>query len=184
MKTTLLLLAILLSGAAMAQLSAKGNTGRAAVRPVEFGYVHASRNDLGIVVSWRTEIESNSAYFVVQHCTDNVHFSDVAMILPHSKDGNSNLPLEYSYRVDTDGAKEAIGGILIFTLIFSCVLLIGGFNKIHKIRLLSIACLFLFSCTKSATTPGESSSSSKIAFRIKQVDKYSHISYSKVAVLN
>ena len=168
----------------MAQLSAKGNTGRAAVRPVEFGYVHASRNDLGIVVSWRTEIESNNAYFVVQHSIDGVHFSDVAMILPHSKDGNSNLPLEYSYRVKADGAQEAIRGILIFTVIFGCVLMIGGFTKIHKIRLLSIACLFLFSCTKSSTTPGDNSSSSKIAFRIKQVDKYSHISYSEIAMLN
>ena len=183
MKTTLLILAILLSGAATAQLSAKSN-GKASVRPVEFGYVHASRNDLGIVLSWRTNIESNNAYFVIQHSTDGVNFSDDAMILPHSKDGNSNLPLVYSYQVKTDGAREAMRGILIFMTILGGVLLIGGFKKIHKLRVLSIACLFLFSCTKSATIPHNSSSTSKIAFRIKQVDMYSRVNYSEVVVLN
>lgn len=184
MKTTLLILAILLSGAAMAQLSAKGNTGKARIRPVEFGYIHASRNELGIVLSWRTDIESNNAYFVVQHSTDGINFSDVAMILPQSKDGNSNLPLVYSYQVKTDGVREGMRGILIFMTIFGGVLLIGGFNKIQKIRLLSFACLFLFSCTKSATTSNNNAPSSKTAFRIKQVDMYSHVSYSEVVVLN
>lgn len=183
MKTTILILAILLTGAATAQFSAKGN-GKARVRPVEFGYVHASRNDQGIVLSWRTEVESNNAYFVIQHSTDRVNFSDIAMILPQSKDGNSNLPLVYSYQVRTDGAREAMGGILIFMTILGGVLLIGGFNKIHKIKVLSIACLFLFSCTKSAKTSNNNSLSSKTAFRIKQVDMYSHVSYSDVVVLN
>src|SRR4249920_3207662 len=105
MKITILILAILLSGTAMAQFSAK-EKGKARVRPVEFGYVHASRNDQGIVLNWRTDIESNNAYFVVQHSSDGVNFSDVAMILPQSKDGNSNLPLVYSYQVKTNGARE------------------------------------------------------------------------------
>ena len=183
MKTTLLIFAVLLATATSAQLT--GHRLKAPVKnpAVEFSYFHASRNNMGIVLNWRTDLESNNAYFVIQHSKDGVNFSDIAMILSHSKNGNSNLPLVYSYQVNNDGAQEGMRGILIFMTILGGVMLIGGFNKIHKYRILSIACLFLFSCTKSIPIPNNSSPSSKTAFRIKQVDRYSHINYSQVVLV-
>jgi|SRR5664279_1104764 len=184
MKTTLLIFAVLLASTTRAQFPVNRLHAPAKNQPVEFAYVHASRNNLGIVLDWRTDVESNNAYFVIQHSADGVNFSDIAMILSHSKNGNSNLPLLYSYQVNTDGVREGMRGILIFMTILSGVMLIGGFKKIHKIRILSIACLFLFSCSKPVTKINNSSSSSKTAFRIKQVDKYSHINYSQVVLVN
>jgi hypothetical protein len=61
---------------------------------------------------------------------------------------------------------------------------ISKLKKAYKCLVLGIACMFLFSCTKSVTVPDNAPASTVKAFRLKQVDIDNHVSYSEVIILN
>jgi hypothetical protein len=154
------------------------------ILPVSFGYVHASRNDQGIILKWRTDMESNNSIFVIQRTTDGLNYSDIAIIRTQAKNGNSSVPLTYSCQLYSDGTYAGMQGLLLFMTILAVVVLISRLSKTYKCLMLAVACLFLFSCTKSVTTPNNSPSSAKTMFRIKQVNLDNQVSYSEVVAVN
>lgn len=154
------------------------------ILPVAFGYFHASHNDQGILLKWRTDMESNNSAFVIQRTTDGLNYSDIAIIHTQAKNGNSSVPLTYSCQLYNDGTYAGMQGLLLFMTILAGVVLISRLNKTHKCLMLAVACLFLFSCTKSVVTPDKTSTSSKTMFRIKQVNLDNQVSYSEVVVVN
>ena len=154
------------------------------ILPVTFGYFHASRNDEGVVVKWQTVMESNNSVFVIQRSTDAFNFSDIAYIPTQAKNGNSSIPLTYTVQLNNNGTYAGMQGLLLFMIILAGVVLISRLNKTYKCLVLAISCCFLFSCTKSVTTPDNNKPAAKTMFRIKQVNMDNKVSYSEVVVVN
>lgn len=154
------------------------------ILPVGFDYFSASRTDDGFLIKWRTAMESNNSVFIIQRSTDAINFSDIAVVPTQAKNGDSSNPLTYSVRINSDGTYAGIQGILIFLIILGGVMVISRLNKTSKYLLLTVACFFIFSCTKSVTTPTDNTTSSKILFRIKQVNVYNQVSYSEIVMVN
>jgi outer membrane biogenesis lipoprotein LolB len=67
-------------------------------------------------------------------------------------------------------------------ILLASVGLLNKLNKRNKGLLLGLVCFFLFSCSKSVTTPA-ATISSKTEYRLKQVDLDGNINYSAVKVL-
>ena len=153
------------------------------ILPVSFGYFHASRNDEGVILKWQTTMESNNSVFVIQRSIDATNFSDIAYIPSQAKNGNSSIPLTYSVQLNNNGTYAGMQGLLIFMSILAGLALISRLNKTSKCMVLAIACLFLFSCSKSVATP-DNKSSAKTMFRIKQVNMDNQVSYSEVVIVN
>ena len=129
-------------------------------------------------------MESNSSVFVIQRSTDAINFSDIAFIPTQAKNGNSSIPLTYTVQLNNNGTYAGMQGLLIFMTILAGVVLISRLNKTYKCLVLAMACLFLFSCTKSVTAPDNNKSSAKTMFRIKQVNADNQVSYSEVVLVN
>lgn len=65
--------------------------------PITLVNFQAVANDVQLVITWETDMESNSDEFVIERSTDNTNFTDVAVIPTHAINGNSSIPLLYSY---------------------------------------------------------------------------------------
>ena len=152
--------------------------------PVQLAYFNAYKKDNGIELDWRTDMESNNAYFIVQKSTEGSGFYDIATINSKAKNGNSNTQLNYSYQINTEGSQADMHIILPVMILLVFITLLSKLNKIFKSLLLGIACLLLFSCNKSVTIPNQMSNSSKTAFRLKQIDLDGNIQYSAIKILN
>jgi hypothetical protein len=152
--------------------------------PIELAYFNAYKKDNGIELDWRTDMESNSACFIVQKSENGSGFYDIAQIDSKAKNGNSNTQLNYSYQVNTGDAQADMHMILPVMVLLVLISLISKLNKVFKSLLLGIACLLLFSCNKSVITPSQVPVSSKTAFRLKQVDLDGNINYSAIKMLN
>jgi hypothetical protein len=48
-----------------------------------------------ITLNWQTQYEQNSSHYYIQRSVDGVNFTDVARV---TANGNSNIPLNYSYK--------------------------------------------------------------------------------------
>ena len=154
------------------------------ILPVELAYFNAFKKDNGIELEWRTDMESNNAYFIVQKSENGSAFYDMAMINSKAKNGNSNTQLNYSYQINTGNEQADMHMILPVMVLLVFVTLLSKLNKVFKSFLLAITCLLLFSCNKSVTTPSQVSTSSKTAFRLKQIDLDGNIHYSEIKILN
>jgi hypothetical protein len=154
------------------------------VLPIELAYFNAFKNDNGIELEWRTDMESNNAYFIVQKSENGSGFYDIARIDSKAKNGNSNIQLNYSYQINTGNGQADLHLILPVMTLLIFVTLLSKLNKALKSLVLAITCLLLFSCNKSVTTPSQVSTSSKTAFRLKQIDLDGNINYSGIKILN
>ncbi len=154
------------------------------ILPIELGYFHASRNDKGIVLAWETDMESNNAHFVIQKSNDSSNFVDVAVIESKAKNGNSSTQLTYSYQIFNENIQADMHDIVIVMTVLGLIVLISRLNKIYKTLVLAIACMFLFSCSKSVTTPNNTSTQSKTGYRLKQVNMDGKVTYSQIVLVN
>jgi hypothetical protein len=154
------------------------------VLPVQLAYLNASRNDNGIMLTWQTDMESNNARFIIQESTNGSDFYDIATISSQAKEGNSSIPLTYSYQIFNNVTQANMQGIVPVMILLVSIILIGKLKKLYKCLVLAIICLFLFSCSKSVTTPDKAPGSSTSAFRLKQVDLDNNVHYSEIIVLN
>ncbi|HMH35107.1 MAG TPA: hypothetical protein VK543_18855 [Puia sp.] len=153
--------------------------------PVTLTYFHASANDQGIKLDWQTNMESNNSVFIIQKSTDGFNFVDVASVATKANNGNSDAPLTYSYQIFSKNTTTAdMRYMLLAMALLVSVVFISKLNRVYKSLLLGIACLFLFSCSKSVTIPNNIPASSKTEFRLKQVDIDGHVNYSEVRLLN
>ena len=152
--------------------------------PVQISYFNAWKNDKGTLLEWRTDMESNNAYFIVQKSTAGSGFFDIASIHSKAINGNSATRLNYSYQVGTETKQAGMHLILPAMILLAFVTMISRLNKVFKSLVLAITCLLLFSCNKSVITPDQSPVSSKTAFRLKQIDLDGNIHYSEIKMLN
>lgn len=65
--------------------------------PITLVNFQAIANDIELVLTWETDMESNSSEFIVERSTDGTNFADIAIVPTHATDGNSSIPLLYSY---------------------------------------------------------------------------------------
>ena len=72
--------------------------------------------------------------------------------------------------------------LLVMTLLAS-ITLISKLKSIYKSLVLGLACMFLFSCTKSVSI-SNNTISSKSEYRLKQVDLDGHFTYSEIKFAN
>ncbi len=154
------------------------------VLPVEFAYFNVARNDRGILVSWQTDMESNNAGFIVQESTNGSDFFDLAAVSSQAKGGNSSTPLTYSYQISNNNTQADMHSIWIVMTLLAMIVFISKLKKAYKCLLLGIACMFLFSCSKSVIVPDNAPASTVKAFRLKQMDLDNHVNYSEVIMLN
>jgi hypothetical protein len=155
-----------------------------AALPIQLSYFNASRNDQGILLSWQTDMESNNSVFIIQKSTDGSIFHDIATVVSKAKNGNSSTQLTYSYQIFNDGSQADMHYLLLVMAVLAAITAISNLNKTFTCMVLAVACLFLFSCTKSVIVPENAPASSKNAFRLKQVDLDGHTSYSEIKLVN
>ena len=120
---------------------------------------------------------------LVVGCRDGIHFNDLAIIPSQAKNGNSHVPLTYSYQISTGSSQAEMEGIFLVMTLLALFTLMNKLSRVHKCVVVGLTCTFLFSCSKSATLPDNKSSSTKTAYRLKQVDLDNHVFYSEIKIL-
>jgi hypothetical protein len=154
------------------------------VLPVQLAYFNVSKNDQGILITWQTDMESNNADFIVQESTNGSSFYDIAAISSQAKGGNSNIPLTYSYQISNNNSQADMHSIWFVMTLLALIVFITKLKKAYKCLILGIACLFLFSCSKSVIVPDNTPASTVKAFRLKQIDLDNQVNYSEIKILN
>jgi hypothetical protein len=153
--------------------------------PIELAYFNVSRNDQGTLLTWKTDMESNSARFIIQKSINGSGFYDIATISSQAKGGNSSAALTYSYLISNSSTQADVHNILLAMTLLAAIVLIGKLKKLYKGLVLAVICMFLFSsCSKSVTKPDNAPTSSSTAYRLKLVDKDNNVNYSEIKVLN
>jgi hypothetical protein len=166
---------------ASSHLNVKVITG---ILPLTLDYFHTSRNDQGILLTWQTDMESNNSAFIIQKSTDGTNFIDMAVVASKAKGGNSSIALTYSYQISSGNTNADMHYMLVVMTLLAFIVLISKLSRFYKSLVLCIACMFLFSCTKSESVPNNAPASSKTEFRLKQVDLDGNFTYSDINLVN
>ena len=153
----------------------------AATLPITLASFNVTHNDGGLLLTWQTNTESNNAAFIVQSSDDGSHFTDVATIASQAPNGNSNTPLNYSYQILGQVVKAGMENMWVVILLLTGISYINKSKKIYKGLLMTAACLFFFSCSKSVTTP-ENTTPTHTQYRLKIVDRDGNATYSQIKV--
>ncbi len=64
------------------------------VQLVDFKGIPTNNTD---ILNWKTLNEFNNAYFNVQYSQDGIHFENIGIVNSKAKDGNSSIPLNYTF---------------------------------------------------------------------------------------
>jgi hypothetical protein len=142
-------------------------------------YFNVSRMNGGLMLTWQTNMETNNSHFIVQKSIDGSNFTDIASIASKAQNGNSDVQLTYSYEIFGEVIQADMHYLLLVMTFLASITLISKLKNIYKSLVLGLACMFLFSCTKSVSVPNHTISS-KTEFRLKQVDLEGHINYSEI----
>lgn len=153
--------------------------------PVGLSYFHVARNNNGILISWRTEMESNNSRFIIQKSIDGLVFTDEASITSKADNGNSSVSLNYSYQISGKITNAGTSYIFWVITLLSFIMMISRSKRIYKSLVLVVFCLFLFSCSKSVTKPDSGNTiSTKTFYRLKLVNLDGQFNYSDIEMLN
>jgi hypothetical protein len=150
--------------------------------PIELSSFTVAQDADGVKLNWRTNIESNNAYFVVQQSVDGLRFTDIATVVSKAVHGNSNSPIDYSYSIFGVVVKADMSNLMLVMTLLGLIGLLNKLSKWKKGLLMVMVCMLLFSCSKSVQTP-TATIKSKTQYRLKQVDLDGHFTYSAVKVL-
>src|SRR3984893_12192438 len=153
------------------------------VLPIELAYFNVSRVSGGLLLSWQTNMEANNSHFIVQKSDDGSNFSDIASIASKAQNGNSDVRLNYSYQIFGEVIKADMHNLLLVMTLLASITLISKLKNIYKSLILGLVCMFLFSCSKSASV-SNNTISSKTEYRLKQVDLDGHFTYSEIKFSN
>src|SRR5690606_17769049 len=120
----------------------------ATMLPVTFGSISASINNANNVsVEWTTEQETNNAYFEIEASDDGKTFTPVAKVLSKADNGNSDVPVLYSWESSSAFTLSLVPLIGFILVAFS---LARSKKSLLTARLSIIAAIvFLAACTKS-----------------------------------
>lgn len=72
--------------------------------------------------SWTTRMESNNSHFVIERLSDTTWIS-AAMIMSKTEDGNSNMPLTYSYSMKLPSSTTQLSMGWIFAVLLISMLI-------------------------------------------------------------
>jgi len=150
--------------------------------PIQLAYFNVTQGAGGINFAWRTNMESNNAYFILQKSIDGSNFTDIARISSKAVNGNSSTALDYSFEIFGTVVKADMNNLLLVIVLLASIGFINKLKKVYKALVLGLACFFLFSCSKSVTAP-VSTISSGTEYRLKQVDIDGNFSYSAIKVI-
>jgi hypothetical protein len=150
--------------------------------PIELSNFTISHDADGVKINWRTNIESNNAYFVVQKSENGLQFTDVATVFSKAVHGNSETPIDYSYEIFGVVVKADMSNFMLVMVLLGSIGLLNKLSKWKKGLLMAMVCMLLFSCSKSVQTP-TATIKAKTQFRLKQVDLDGHFTYSAVREL-
>lgn len=149
--------------------------------PIALSYFHATHNSNGILLSWRTDMESNNARFIIQKSSDGSIFTDLDSVDSKAKNGNSNTALVYNYQVSGKFTDANSNYILLAITLLAVVSLISKAKRVYKSLTLVVFCLFLFSCSKTVVTPDNIAPvSTKSFYRLKLVNLDGQFTYSSI----
>lgn len=154
------------------------------ILPIQFAYFKATHNDQGIVINWQTNTESNSAFFVIQQSLNGAAFRDIQIIHSKAKNGNSSIPLSYSYQIPDETRQAGMENVFLAMTIVGLIAFMSTLNRTAKYIILALASLFFFSCSKSVEKPGNAPDSIQTAYRLKIVNLDNQVSYSEIKMIN
>jgi hypothetical protein len=150
--------------------------------PMELSDFTVTQDANGVKLNWRTNTESNNAYFVIQKSADGLQYTDIATVNSKAVHGNSNSAIDYSYEIVGVVVKADMNNLMVVTILLGLIGLLNKLSYWKKGLLIGAVCLLLFSCSKSIQTP-TTSIKSNTQYRLKQVDLDGHFTYSAVRVL-
>lgn len=144
--------------------------------PVTFGAIEAFIKNGMLTVNWTSLTETSNHYYEVEVSTDGLHFQKIGKaILSKVKDGNSGIPLNYSFSYQAEAGLLGIG-----LAGFAAMLLFGKRRKLTGLFMIfAVLSIGYISCNKSALDTVEASGK-KLFIRIVQVDKDGAKMYTKV----
>jgi hypothetical protein len=169
-------------GSASASVKVKVLSG---LLPVELNYFHITHNSNGVLLSWRTDMESNISRFIIQKSVDGSIFTDLDSLDSKAKNGNSNTPLVYNYQISGKFANADSNYIFLVITMLAVISVISKAKRIYKGLILVVFCLFLFSCSKTVVTPDNINAvSTKSFYRLKLVNLDGQFTYSAIEKQN
>lgn len=147
-----------------------------AVLPVQFGVITASVKDDLLKVNWSTLSEENNDHFIIEASADGKNFTEIGRLKSAAKDGNSDVPVHYTFSLNTDNL--GIAGMAGFGLFALLCFAARRNRRLFAVAALVCATAFI-SCNKD-TDALNTSPEGNIYIRIAQVDKDGTKTYSKV----
>jgi hypothetical protein len=151
--------------------------------PVQLVYFNINSDNAGLLLTWQTSMESNNAYFVVQKSIDDSTFTNVVTIMSKAENGNSTVPLNYSYQILGQVTEADMHVMLLVITLLAAVVLVSKLSKFYKSLVLGVVCMFLFSCSKSVSVP-TNTIPAKTEYRLMQVALDGTVTYSPVKLVN
>ncbi|MGN7783661.1 hypothetical protein ACTJIJ_04015 [Niabella sp. 22666] len=143
------------------------------VLPVTFGDITAAIKHTTLLVNFTTVSEKNNDRFIIEASKDGIHFKETGIIKSLAKDGNSNIPLQYSFSMNYGGLGMA--GVGLFT-----ILLLPFRKKRRLLIVMTFACVGSFISCKKNPDKISSGVTDNVFIRIAQVDKDGTAHYSKI----
>lgn len=149
--------------------------------PVWLSGLTASIAGNQLAVSWITHTESDNSHFVIEMSTDGKEFIKVGTVLSKATDGNSSVPLKYTFNTPLHKTLMlGFGGLL-------CLFALPLFKNKKKnytlgmVFLLAGVFIFISGCKKidKLESAGE-----KVMVRIVQVDRNGAQTFSNVVIAN
>ncbi len=148
--------------------------------PVTMGDIAAFFKNNQLTVNWTTVTETNNSHFEIEISADAKTFQKIGELRSKAVQGNSDVPLDYSFSLSSDSLA---GGAAIFLL--GGLLLLMGKTKRPGFLSMAIGVVLLTAVACNKTDAPVNSMPDKAFVRIVQVDIDGHKTYSKaVQVMN
>jgi len=144
--------------------------------PVTFGNIAATIKNKRLQVDFTCLTEKNNDRFIIEASADGKQFKEIGIL--KSNTGDSDIPVQYSFSLNTGSLGIAGFGLLAILLLPMCKR-----PRYILVSIVALSIVMFISCTKTSVQPVNSD---KIYIRIAQVDKDGTKTYSKIvqAVIN
>jgi hypothetical protein len=144
--------------------------------PIELTYFQASTNNLGVLFSWQTAMETNNSYFEVQKSDDGgVTWDKVLDQNSLAAGGNSDITLTYFAQATASQAASANNIAIVWLSLAIIVFVWRNRKMIFAVALMAT----MASCTKTSVSAIKSNIQ-KTQYRLEQVDLNGNHTYSQI----
>ncbi|MFV0604450.1 MAG: CshA/CshB family fibrillar adhesin-related protein [Niabella sp.] len=148
---------------------------------VNYDKIEAVTKNGQLQVNWNTLSEKNSDKFEIQGSVDGANWKTIGTVYSKAAGGESDNIINYEFT--TSSASLAIGGSLLFALLFAPAF---GFRKYKGLLgIVTFIVIVLSACSKKATDTIVDTKSTFKYIRIAQHEKDGTINYSKsIRIIN